>query len=117
LVRSNEGMGKDYIIELTLPTDEEIRNARPLATVLPPGCPHPCHADCSDRPVATRLAKVANRLREFYGDGKRACLLDTLTLGGSPPAIQNHAKPLFPLFAANALVASSKASLVAASWR
>jgi len=43
-------------------------------------------------PVATRLAKVAKRLREFYGDGKRACVLDTLTLGGSPPAIQKHAK-------------------------
>ena len=43
-------------------------------------------------PVANRLAEVANRLREFYGDGKRACLLDTLTLGGSPPAIQKHAK-------------------------
>ena len=43
-------------------------------------------------PVATRLSKVANRLREFYGDGKRACLIDTLTLGGSPPAIQRHAK-------------------------
>src|SRR5258708_2854741 len=35
LVRSNEDMGKDYIIELTSPTPEEIRNARPLATVLP----------------------------------------------------------------------------------
>ena len=35
LVRSNEDMGKDYIIELTPPTAEEIRNARPLATVLP----------------------------------------------------------------------------------
>ena len=34
-VRSNEDMGKDYIIELTPPTAEEIRNARPLATVLP----------------------------------------------------------------------------------
>ena len=43
-------------------------------------------------PVATRLAKVAKRLREFYGDGKRACLLDTLTHGGSPPAIQKHAR-------------------------
>ena len=43
-------------------------------------------------PVANRLAAVANRLRQFYGDGKRACLLDTLTLGGSPPAIQKHAK-------------------------
>jgi hypothetical protein len=28
-------MGKDYVIELTTPTTEEIRNARPLATVLP----------------------------------------------------------------------------------
>ena len=35
LVRSNEDMGKDYIIELTPPTTEEIRKARPLATVLP----------------------------------------------------------------------------------
>src|SRR3984885_13241391 len=35
LVRSNEDMGKDYIIELTPPTTEEIRNARPLATALP----------------------------------------------------------------------------------
>src|ERR1700680_1044113 len=34
LVRSNEDMGKD-VIELTPPTTEEIRNARPLATVLP----------------------------------------------------------------------------------
>jgi hypothetical protein len=35
VVRSNEDMGKDYIIELTPPTTEEIRNARPLASVLP----------------------------------------------------------------------------------
>jgi hypothetical protein len=35
LVRSNEDMGNDYIIELMPPTTQEIRNARPLATVLP----------------------------------------------------------------------------------
>jgi hypothetical protein len=35
LVRSNEDMGNDYSVELTPPTAEEIRNARPLATVLP----------------------------------------------------------------------------------
>jgi hypothetical protein len=35
LVRSNEDMGNDYIIEFTPPTTEEVRNARPLATVLP----------------------------------------------------------------------------------
>jgi hypothetical protein len=34
LVRSNEDMGKEQIIEFTPPTAEEIRNARPLATVL-----------------------------------------------------------------------------------
>ena len=35
LVRSNEDMGKDYISEFTPPTTKEIRDARPLATVLP----------------------------------------------------------------------------------
>ncbi len=36
LVRSNEDMGNDYITnEFTSPTTEEIRHARPLATVLP----------------------------------------------------------------------------------
>jgi hypothetical protein len=35
LLRSNEDMGKYYIIEFTPPATEEIRNARPLATVLP----------------------------------------------------------------------------------
>jgi hypothetical protein len=36
LVPSNEDMGNDYIAELTPPTTEEIRNARPLARVPPP---------------------------------------------------------------------------------
>jgi hypothetical protein len=35
LVRSNEDMGNDYIFELTPPTTKEIRNARPLAMILP----------------------------------------------------------------------------------
>jgi hypothetical protein len=35
LVRSNDDMGNDYITEFTPPTAEEIRNARPLGTVLP----------------------------------------------------------------------------------
>jgi hypothetical protein len=35
LARSNEDMGNDYVSEFTPPTTEEIRNARPLATVLP----------------------------------------------------------------------------------
>jgi hypothetical protein len=35
LVRSNEDLGNDYIIEFTPPTTEEIRSARPLAMILP----------------------------------------------------------------------------------
>jgi hypothetical protein len=35
LVRSNADMGKEYIIEFTPPTKEEIRNGRPLGRVLP----------------------------------------------------------------------------------
>ena len=35
MVRANEGMGNDYVVEFTPPTAEEIRNARPLAMVLP----------------------------------------------------------------------------------
>ncbi|MGC2549097.1 MAG: hypothetical protein WA437_02495 [Candidatus Sulfotelmatobacter sp.] len=35
LVRSNEDMGNDYVVEFTPPTAEEIRNGRPLAMVLP----------------------------------------------------------------------------------
>jgi hypothetical protein len=35
LVRSNEYLGNDYIIEFTPPTAKEIKNARPPGTVLP----------------------------------------------------------------------------------
>ncbi len=35
LVRLNEDMGNHYVVEFTPPTAEEIRNARPPATVLP----------------------------------------------------------------------------------
>ena len=54
MVRSNEDMGNDYIIELTPPTTEEIRNARPLATAPPHDALTPCHADCSDPVCAYR---------------------------------------------------------------
>lgn len=48
-------------------------------------------ADASG-PLQARVATIAHRLREFYADGERACLLDTLTFAGSPPAIREHAK-------------------------
>ena len=43
LVRSNDAIGNDYVIELTSPTTEEIGHARPLATVHPMiPSPMPC---------------------------------------------------------------------------
>jgi len=41
---------------------------------------------------AVRLRKVSRRLRAFYADGRRACLLNTLTLAGSPPPVLAHAR-------------------------
>jgi TetR/AcrR family transcriptional regulator, lmrAB and yxaGH operons repressor len=35
-----------------------------------------------------RIHRVAQRLRKFYGDGSRPCVLDTLSLRGGPPELQ-----------------------------
>ena len=35
-----------------------------------------------------RVNRVAQRLRKFYGDGSRPCVLDTLSLRGGPPELQ-----------------------------
>jgi TetR/AcrR family transcriptional repressor of lmrAB and yxaGH operons len=35
-----------------------------------------------------RVHRVARRLRKFYGDGSRPCVLDTLSLRGGPPELQ-----------------------------
>jgi AcrR family transcriptional regulator len=35
-----------------------------------------------------RVHRVARRLRKFYADGSRPCILDTLSLRGSPPELQ-----------------------------
>lgn len=41
---------------------------------------------------AERLRETGERLRKFYGSGKRACLLDTLTLNRESPAVQARAR-------------------------
>jgi TetR/AcrR family transcriptional repressor of lmrAB and yxaGH operons len=41
---------------------------------------------------AERLWETGERLRKFYGSGKKACLLDTLTLNRESPAVQARAK-------------------------
>ena len=39
-------------------------------------------------PLAHRVDAVAARLREFYGDGTKPCVLDTLSLRGGTPELQ-----------------------------
>ncbi len=41
---------------------------------------------------AERLRETRERLRKFYGSGKKACLLDTLTLNRESPAVRARAK-------------------------
>jgi AcrR family transcriptional regulator len=41
---------------------------------------------------AERLRETAERLRTFYDSGKKACLLDTLTLKHESPTVQARAK-------------------------
>jgi AcrR family transcriptional regulator len=41
-----------------------------------------------DGPPRERVELVARRLREFYGDGRRPCILDTLSLPGGPEPLQ-----------------------------
>ncbi|HWR54496.1 MAG TPA: TetR/AcrR family transcriptional regulator [Bryobacteraceae bacterium] len=38
-------------------------------------------------PVAARIREAGRRLQAFYEDGRRSCLLDTLSLGNGRPAL------------------------------
>ena len=40
-------------------------------------------------PLANRVDSMVARLREFYGDGKKPCVLDTLSLRGGAPELQS----------------------------
>jgi AcrR family transcriptional regulator len=39
------------------------------------------------RPPADRIKTVARKLRAFYGDGAKPCMLDSLSLRGGPPEL------------------------------
>ena len=47
---------------------------------------------------AERLRETGERIRKFYGSGKKACLLDTLTLNRESPAVQARAKAALELW-------------------
>jgi TetR/AcrR family transcriptional repressor of lmrAB and yxaGH operons len=40
-------------------------------------------------PLAHRVEALVGRLREFYGDGTKPCVLDTLSLRGGTPELQS----------------------------
>jgi TetR/AcrR family transcriptional regulator, lmrAB and yxaGH operons repressor len=48
-----------------------------------------------DRPPAERVRAMAAGLRDFYGDGRLSCVLDSLSLGGSDDRIRQAVKQSF----------------------
>ena len=88
MVRSNEDMGKDYIIELTPPTAEEIRNARPLVRVLPQDAL--THAMliavpyvCVQKMMIAPCRKADLVPTEPWGDRSQNCLHDVRIIGNT----------------------------------
>src|SRR5271168_3046543 len=68
-------------------------------------------------PLRERIAQIAERLREFYGNGKKECLLDTLTFAGSPPRIRKHAKRNFEFWESKFQALALEGGLGAAAAR
>lgn len=47
-----------------------------------------------DADVAKGIKETARRLGDFYGAGALSCVLDTMTLAGTPPKLRDHARDL-----------------------
>ena len=47
-----------------------------------------------DEDLARGMGETARRLGDFYGAGALSCVLDTMTLGGAPKAVRDHARAL-----------------------
>ncbi|GHH48052.1 TetR/AcrR family transcriptional regulator [Lentzea cavernae] len=47
-----------------------------------------------DEDVARGMAETARRLGDFYGAGALSCVLDTMTLAGTPERVREHARSL-----------------------
>ena len=72
--------GKEEIAQAVLQDVDRQFAEYVLKPVFEPGTP------------ADRLAQVAARLAKFYGNGKRACLLEKLSVGGEPAALRAHVR-------------------------
>ena len=46
----------------------------------------------SDLPLERQLSAVIAELQAFYEDGRLSCLLDTLSLGGTPETVAQQAR-------------------------
>jgi AcrR family transcriptional regulator len=66
-------------------------------------------------PLDQRIARIAARLRAFYGNGKKECLLDTLTFAGSPAAVRKQAKHTYEFWEAKFEALASEAGLDASA--
>ncbi|MFD9701849.1 TetR/AcrR family transcriptional regulator [Lentzea sp. NPDC059081] len=47
-----------------------------------------------DEDIARGMAETARRLQDFYGAGALSCVLDTMTLAGTPEKIRDQARAL-----------------------
>ncbi len=68
--------GKDAILMAAVKRTGEWFEANVLAPLRQPGS------------LAGRVEALSSRLREFYGDGTKPCVLDTLSLRGGTPELQ-----------------------------
>ena len=53
----------------------------------------------SDLPLEERLREAMQHLREFYKNGRKSCLLDTLSLDGTPQEVARRSKETAQLWA------------------
>ncbi len=72
--------GKDEIVLAALSRVDQIFQEQILVPLAGPG------------DLSQRVAKMAKGLSKFYAEGRRSCLLDTLSLGGSNDAVYKHIK-------------------------
>jgi AcrR family transcriptional regulator len=48
----------------------------------------------SDSDIVRGITETARRLNDFYGAGALSCVLDTMTLAGTPQKVREHARAL-----------------------
>jgi AcrR family transcriptional regulator len=68
-----------------------------------------------DSPIESRIRKTARRLNEFYEEGQRSCLLDTLSISGGGPKLHRQIHTLYGSWQEAFAAAARAAGLSAAA--